>query len=72
MRPPVKTIDINKFHEMIGHCGFDDLNKAATIHSLRLKGGLKVCEDCPVDKARQRMLLKTGRKGVKHLVKEFI
>jgi hypothetical protein len=48
----IKSIDINKFHEMIGHCGFDCLKRTATIHGLRLKGELKVCEDCAVAKAR--------------------
>jgi hypothetical protein len=48
------AIDINKFHEMIGHCGTDRLKKTATIHSLKLKGELKVCEDCAVAKARQK------------------
>ena len=51
-----KTIDINKFHEMIGHCGFDRLKKTAEIHGLKLKGELKVCEDCAMAKARQKNL----------------
>jgi hypothetical protein len=49
----IKSIHINKFHEMIKHCGFDRLEKTATIHGLRLKGEPKVCEDCAVAKARQ-------------------
>ena len=50
----VKDIDINKFHEVIGNCVFDRLKKTARIHCLRLKGELKVCEDCAVAKARQK------------------
>jgi hypothetical protein len=50
----IKSIDINKFHEMIGHCGSDRLKRTAAIHGLRLKGDLKVCEDCAVAKARQK------------------
>jgi hypothetical protein len=33
-----KEIDVNKFHEMIGHCGLDRLKKTANIHGLKLKG----------------------------------
>jgi hypothetical protein len=49
----VNTIYVIKFHEMIGHCGFDCLKKTAPIHGLRLKGELKVCEDCAAANARQ-------------------
>jgi hypothetical protein len=68
----VNAIDINMFHKMIGHCGTDRLKRTATIHNLRLKGELKVCEDCALAKARQKMLIKTGREQVKHQEKEFI
>jgi hypothetical protein len=69
----IMSIDINKFHEMIGHRRFDRLRRTATVHGLRLKGELKVCEDCAVAKEQgKRILIKTGRRGVKHLVKEFI
>jgi hypothetical protein len=50
----VNAIDINKFHKMIGHCGTDRLKRTATIHNLKLKGELKVCEDCALAKARQK------------------
>jgi hypothetical protein len=50
----IKEIDVNKFHEMIVHCGVDRLKKTANIHGLKLKGEFKVCEDCAVAKARQR------------------
>jgi hypothetical protein len=46
--------DVFEEHEMIGHCGTDRLKKIATVHSLKLKGELKVCEDCSVAKARQK------------------
>jgi hypothetical protein len=68
----VNAIDINKFHEMIGHCRTDYLKRDATIHNLKLKGELKVCEDCALAKARQKMLIKTGREELKHQEKEFI
>jgi hypothetical protein len=50
----VNAIDINKFHKMIGHCGADRLKRTALIHNLKLKGELKVCEDCALAKARQK------------------
>jgi hypothetical protein len=50
----IKKIDVNKFHEMIGHCGVDRLKKTANIHGLKLKGEFNVCEDFTVAKARQR------------------
>jgi hypothetical protein len=30
----VKTINVNKFHEMIGHCGLDCLKKTSQVHGL--------------------------------------
>jgi hypothetical protein len=53
---------VNKFHEMIGHCGVDCLKKTANIHGLKLKGEFEVCEDYAVAKARQRSVNK-GQKG---------
>jgi hypothetical protein len=50
----INEIDENKFHQMIGHCVVDRLKKTANIHSLKLKGKVKVCEDCALAKARQR------------------
>jgi hypothetical protein len=50
----VNAIDINKFHAIIGHCRTDRLKRTATIHKLKLKGELKVCEDCALAKARQK------------------
>jgi predicted phosphatase len=38
-----KGINVNKFHEMIGHCGVDRLKKTAQVHGLKLKGDFKVC-----------------------------
>jgi hypothetical protein len=33
-----KSIDVNKFYEIIGHCGLDCLKKTAQAHGLKLKG----------------------------------
>jgi hypothetical protein len=54
----IKEIDVNKFHEMIGHCGVDRFNKTANIHGLKLKGKFTVFEDCVLAKGRQRNLKK--------------
>jgi hypothetical protein len=59
----VKEIDVNKFHEMIGHCGVDRLKKTANIHGLKLKGDFKVCEDCALTKVRQRNVNKEWKGG---------
>jgi hypothetical protein len=58
-----KGIDVNKFHEMIGHCGVDRLKKTAQVDRLKLKGNFKVCEDCAVAKARQKNLNKDWKGG---------
>ena len=59
----INSIDINKFHEMIGHCGSDRLKRTAAIHGLRLKGDLKICEDCAVAKARQKNVNQDWKEG---------
>jgi hypothetical protein len=59
----IKEIDLNKFHDMIGHCGVDRLKKTANIHRLKLKGKFKVCEDCALAKARQRNVNKDWKGG---------
>jgi hypothetical protein len=59
----IKEIDVNKFHEMIGHCGVDRLKKSANIHGLKLKGEFKVCEDCAVAKTRQMNFNKDWKSG---------
>jgi hypothetical protein len=59
----IKEIDVNKFHEMIGHCGVDRLKKTANIDGLKFKGEFKVCEDCALAKARQRNVNKDWKGG---------
>jgi hypothetical protein len=54
----IKEIDMNKFHEMIGHCGVDRLKKAANIHGLKFKGEFNASENCALAKARQRNINK--------------
>jgi hypothetical protein len=59
----IKEIDVNKFHEMIGHCCVDRLKKTANIHGLKSKGEFKVCEDYALAKARQRNVNKDWKGG---------
>jgi hypothetical protein len=59
--PILQKIDVNKFHEMIGHCGVDRLKKTANIHGLKLKGEFKICEDFALDKERQRNVNKNWK-----------
>jgi hypothetical protein len=54
----IKEIDVNKCHDIIGQCGVDRLKKAVNINGLKLKGDLRVCEDCAVAKVRQRIVNK--------------
>jgi hypothetical protein len=54
---------VNKFHEMIGHCGVGRLKKTTHIHDLKLKGELEVCKDCAVAKPRQRNINKDWKGG---------
>jgi hypothetical protein len=49
----IKEIYVNKFHEMIGHCGVDRLKKTANIYGLKSRREFKVCEDCVLAKSRQ-------------------
>jgi hypothetical protein len=53
-----KRINVNKFHEILCHCGVGRLRKTAFIHELKLKGDVKLCEDCAIAKARQENLNK--------------
>ena len=58
-----KCLDINRFHEILGHCGLDRLQKTAKIHGLKLKGDFEVCKDCAVAKARQKNVNKVWKVG---------
>jgi hypothetical protein len=59
----LNSIDINKFHEMIAHCGSYHLKRTAAIHGLRLKCELKVCEDNAIAKARQKNVNQDWKEG---------
>jgi hypothetical protein len=54
-----KKVDINEFHEMLGHCGSDRFKKTAKIHDLNLNGEFKNCDSV--------QSLKVGIKSLKRL-----
>jgi hypothetical protein len=58
-----KSINVNKFHKMIGNYGVDCTKETDQVHGLKLKGDFKVCEDCVVAKARQKNLNKDWKGG---------
>ena len=58
-----KRIDMNKFHEMMGHCGTEKLQKTANIHGFKLVGNVEVCQDCAIAKARQKNFNKEWKGG---------
>jgi hypothetical protein len=58
-----KSIDVNKFHERIGHCSLDCLKKTAQIFGLKLKGDFEVSSDCAIAKARQKKVGKDWKGG---------
>jgi hypothetical protein len=60
---PGKSININDFHKMLGHCGYDRLQKTAKIHSLRLSGEFDTCEECAIAKARKKNVNKEWKGG---------
>jgi hypothetical protein len=37
-----KSVNVNKFHEIMGNCGLDRLKKTAQVQGLKLKGDFKV------------------------------
>jgi hypothetical protein len=55
--------DIIEFHNMLGNCGSDRLEKTAKIHDLQLNGEFKTCERCAFSKARQKNVKKDWKGG---------
>jgi hypothetical protein len=58
-----KCINVNMFHEMLGHCGADRLQMTTHIHGITLKGNVEVFEDCAISKARQKNVNKEWKGG---------
>jgi hypothetical protein len=58
-----KSINVNKFHEMMGHCGTERLQKTANILGFKLIGNIEVCQDCALAEERQKNISKEWKGG---------
>jgi hypothetical protein len=45
----------------VRHCGKDRLERTAKIHSFKLFGEFKTCEECVISKARQKNIKKVWK-----------
>ena len=59
------TIDINKFHDVLGHCGESKMRAVANYYGVKLTGNLRACENCAKAKAHQANIPKSINKGKK-------
>ena len=53
-----KAININRYHELLGHVGIEALKNTANKMDLKLTGKFIKCEDCALSKVRQKNLNK--------------
>ena len=53
-----KEININRYHELLGHVGIEALKNTANKMDLKLTGKFIKCEDCALSKVRQKNLNK--------------
>ena len=63
-----KSININQYHELLGHVGTEKLKNTANKIDLKLTGKFIKCEDCALSKARQKnlnkdLILRATKKG---------
>jgi hypothetical protein len=54
-----KVVDINVFHQSMGHINEESLYKTATFDGIKLKGKLNTCYECSISKIQQRNVGKT-------------
>ncbi len=55
------TVDINLFHQRLGHPSEYYTKKTAELNGMRLKGKMKVCEACSCGKGKQKPVKKFTR-----------
>ena len=55
-----KSVDIQLFHETMGHSNEEYLKLTAKSRGIELKGELQPCESCHVTKARKKDVAKTS------------
>jgi len=53
-----KSININRYHELLGHVGIKALKNTANKMDLNLTGKFTRCEDCALSKVRRKNLNK--------------
>jgi GAG-pre-integrase domain len=58
-----KRVNVNKFHERMGHCGTEKLQKTSNILGFKLIGNIEVCQVCALAKARQKNFNKEWKGG---------
>ena len=57
--------EVNKLHQVLGHCGEDSLRLTAKACNWDLTGKMEICADCAIGKARQKNLNKAWTSGSK-------
>jgi hypothetical protein len=58
------TIDVNKLHKVLGHCGEVNARLTGKAYGYEVTGKFDVCEACSVAKARQKTSTKSGKEEV--------
>ena len=61
-----QSMDINVYHDLLGHAGETTLRKTASLMKITLTGKLKSCDGCMKEKAKQKATAKeTKHKAIK-------
>ena len=55
-----KVVDINLYHNMIGHPSQEITKQTARKYKIEVKGDLKTCEHCAISKAKQKAVPKVS------------
>ena len=62
------TVDVNYFHDLLGHFGEDKTRAVAKYYGIKLKGKFNPCSDCAKAKARQANIPKSIEDGKKSTI----
>jgi hypothetical protein len=57
------TIDVNKLHKVLGHCGEVNARLTGKAYGYEVTSKFDVCEGCSVAKARQKKINKEWKGG---------
>jgi hypothetical protein len=55
-----KRTHIDKFREILGHCGMDRLQDTANIYAFKVNWN-NVCQDCDIARGRKKIPIRTER-----------